>query len=239
VLLALVFGFDATRNQVADWWLIAWLPGYLGGTLALTVGGFGLWWRRQGLAFPSQPGHGVLLLCAATFCIAILWSLLILILMTVAGERIDNDMPTAPAWVMQLNDWASYVYLLVSLGLCVWLAWWVGPVRRWQVFFALCALVIGDTYVGRIYRAVLFDPIHNLEWIGPMLAWAIQYVVDHVPSFVPAIALLLAIVWDHREGIRWHWSHWAGIVAWCSGFPGEIVSALVNTGWLPSPMPLD
>jgi hypothetical protein len=236
VLLTLVFTFIAKSDEMAAWFVIAWLPSFLGGTLGLAIFGFGLRWRYQGLPFPSQPDHGITILWTVTFGIAFLWSLVIAAARAATG---DYGGLGYPQWVLRLAEWESHASTFISIALCLWLAWWIQPARRWQVFFALYAAANGHTYLDRLYQATLYRAINHLELVGPLLANAIHHVLFDLPSLVPAIALLLAVIWDRRDGVQRHWSHWAGIVAWCSILPNEIAAALVNTGWLPYPVPIE
>ena len=236
VVLGLNFSYRSAVSQIADWWWVASLPGLMGSTLGFTIGGFGLYWRRRGLPFPSQPGHGLLIFWLIESCFALLWQFPIALFVAAVGGFDENNIP---AWVETLWQVQHYTSLILFLTIYIGLAWWIRPLRRWQVFFLLCALHFSASYVERLYWFTLFGPIENLEFVGPLLAMAIAYVLAHATLLFPGVALLVAVIWDHRDRLPRHWSHWAGIIAWCSMIPSEIVRALINTGWLPSPVLMD
>jgi hypothetical protein len=235
-LLLSVYGFMSRFGEAAPWYMMIWLWSFLGGTLAVTVGGFGVYWRKLCYPFPSQPGHGISILWTVAFVIGLLGYLLIEAARAVAG---DQGGLGYPQWVITLADWEDYAFKLTSFGLSLWLAWWIRPARRWQVFFVLEAAVSGHRYLALLFRLTLFAPINHLELVGPLLAESIRHVLLYLPSLIPGTALVFALVRDRRDNISRHWSHWAGVIAWCSILPGEIALALIDDDWVPYPFQLD
>jgi hypothetical protein len=230
-LLALGSLFDQETDHVAHWWTLTWLPSLLWYSLALTCCGFGLHWRRQGLPFPSQPGHAILLVGA---CGYILWIGLSLLFLAILGRSKLTEQLVDASWY----EWISNAYQVFVIASYVWFAWWSRPARRWQVFFLLQAMWTADFYfIDRILEALLIQPISNLEWIGPGLALGMRFVLQQMPGLIPGTALVVAILLDRRDRIPRHWSHWAGVAAYLVAIPGLIAQALLNAGWVPSPFP--
>lgn len=234
VLLGLEVGSFA-HLPIARWWIATKLPSVFGSALALTCCGYGLVWRRRGLPFPSQPGHGLLLLEAITYILVIAYSLV----WFANAEWQPDGQVNASNLVISFVVWGQRIATICWVALALWFAWWVRPSRRWQVFFALLALVAGHYYFGEYVEAWLIEPIRNLQWIGPGLAASLHFVKGNLPHTIPGIALIVAILRDRRDRIPRHWTHWAGVAAWCVSVSGELASALVEIGWLPEPFSID
>jgi hypothetical protein len=145
-------------------------------------------------------------------------------------------MPTLP---MQVVAWREFAEGLLSSSLCFWLVWWARPVRRWQMFFVVQAIVVVEYYFHPIVRFGVIEAIGRLQLIGWELATAFRFVFEQTPFLPPAVALALAIILDRRGRIDRHWSHWAGVAAWLAFIPSQIVHVLINAGWLASPYTFD
>lgn len=117
-VLATNSAFDGgVFERVAPWWTLTWLPSVLWYSLALTCCGFGLYWRRRGLRFPSQPGHGMLLVGGLGY---IFWLGLSLLVLALFGrDKFTARFEDSP-WLESVSN----VYLLFVIASNLWFAWW-------------------------------------------------------------------------------------------------------------------
>lgn len=223
--------------QVERWWMLIQLPDVLAAALAVTCCGLGLMWRRRGLPFPSQPGHGLLIWYALSFTLSLVHGVLWLAIYRPGGA--SNQWTTSPPPGMDFLEWGQILTALASVAFLVWCAWWVRPARRWQIVFVLNALAAGHYYIARFLPWDVLNSVGELQLIGPTLYAGMWFILAHFPQSIPGIALIVAIVRDRRAGIPRHWSHWAGVAAWCANFIAYFIFALMNAGWLPNPFTLE
>jgi hypothetical protein len=205
----------------------------IGATLAITCCGYGLAWRRRGPAFPSQPGHGILINVAILILISL--GLSLIWQMFLGNSTANVATPSAVTWVLQAG---FFVQQLLAIGLSLWLAWWVRPARRWQAFFLFGALGASRYLLDGVFRQAL-ALVDDLAVFGPFLASGIRLILGSYPALIPSVALVVAVLLDRRDRLPRHWSHWAGVVTFLSTLPGEIVVVLINQGILPQPLVIE
>jgi hypothetical protein len=158
----------------------------LGSGIALS--GLLLWvarWRRA-VPFPRHPGE-YMLIVQAIICV------LVLGLHFLSGYlRLLSEQETS---AFSVYFWQDKIW--VALYLVHALLWMVADIRigirRWQTFFFLCA---GVHVLSGFLNCAGMD----------------RFVAAHYLLYVLlSIVLVVIVVRDHRQGMRYPWSHWLGV----------------------------
>jgi hypothetical protein len=150
-------------------------------------------WRRRDGAFPSQPGHWLLLLALA---VALLDGATTLFVQGVAARWLD---PWEEWFVIQWIGWGA--------GAVIVLAFLFAPLRDWRWRLPLAAALI---------LAASRSLLMLITWIGyrkgaPLLAWETPARWEAAWIAVAAITLILAGVVDFVVRCRRDWLHWTGV----------------------------
>jgi hypothetical protein len=158
----------------------------LGSGLALS--GLLLWLARRwrGVPFPRHPGE-YMLVVQAVACFVNLGVHFLLAHLWALSEQETSTFYFYPWWrVIRLVQCLTYAALWMVADLRV-------GHRRWQTFFFLCAasqLLLGLLALGEIER---FGAVFR------------------VPYMLLTIVLVVIVVRDHRQGLRFPWSHWLSV----------------------------
>jgi hypothetical protein len=171
----------------------------LGSGIALA--GLLLWFarRRRGIPFPRHPGE-YMLVVQAMICLLGLGFQFLVAYLRVLSEEETSALP--------MYFWLDKIWVVLSLVHA--LLWMVADlrirIRRWQRFFFLCA---GAHVLGGFLHC----------------AGVNEFIAAHYLLYVlVTIVLVVIVVRDHRQGMRYPWSHWLGVGL-------RFWFALLSLGW--------
>jgi hypothetical protein len=168
----------------------------------LSLGGLVLWFVRRwrGMPFPRHPGE-YMLLVEATVCLLLLARGFLSAYVSVMLERGSLAL-SVPLW----GNTIPFVF-----DLCRAIVWTVAGfrigIRRWRRFFFLVA-------VSEI-----------IVYFFACGGFALGFAAFCGGEVLVVIVLAAIVARDHRRGLRYPWSHWAGVAIW-------FWSALLNLGFL-------
>jgi hypothetical protein len=180
---------------------------YLAQAQSITVVGFALYWRRDGYSFFGEPGRALLLIGTT----ALLGRLILTVLL---GARVESsewghvELIELPSQVTQwLKAWSGWVYSAL-LCLIYGVSAWYSKADRWRRFFLLLlVLELGSLIVWKISIAML-PSTPGLSWFD----WGVAIPFGFAHQVIAIVYVALLSLFDHREKIRHHWSHWCGVV---------------------------
>ena len=158
------------------------------------VGGLVLWIARRarGLAFPKHPGEYLLVVTGLRLTLHVSHVFLALWIRHSAPDPTSTALPRA----MAIGFPVLYSLLVLWPVLAL-------KNRRWRGFFVALLAV-------QVLRALTFMPI--LVHFGQRLYILFTLAVGPAVLDIAADAILIVIVFrDHRQRIRYPWTHWLGV----------------------------
>ena len=163
----------------------SWVLSGLGSGLALS--GLLLWLARRwrGMPFPRHPGEHMLVVQAIN-CILGLGFQFLFAHLWVLSEQETLDLPVY-LW------WDKLLFVLFLIHALIWMVAGLRiGIRRWRRFFFLCAaarVLLGLVACGGVLSSTPY----------------------HVLYVLLSIVLIVIVVRDHRQGMRYPWSHWLSV----------------------------
>jgi hypothetical protein len=189
----------ADRGEASVVWEASSVLGGLGAGIALS--GLLLWFvrRLRGKPFPRHPGE-YMLVVEAISCLLGLGLHFLFVYLRVWSE---DDWSAIPMYFW----WDKILIVFYLIHAVIWtVAGTRIAVRRWRRLFFLCAA--SNVLDGFLNCAGIasFVPVHYLLYV------------------LVSIVLVVIVIRDHRQGMRYPWSHWlaVGIRFWF---------ALLSVGW--------
>ncbi|MEM9353273.1 MAG: hypothetical protein AAGA92_09685 [Planctomycetota bacterium] len=177
-------------------------------SLAMLFVLFGFAWRRRGLRFPSQPGHGVLLMLTVSH----VYTVAVLMTAQLMPDLLFGPGEPGPLAVLTriALEWAWPVVSLFSLCLCLWCAKTLADATRWRAFFWFAALMsalvlLSNLLIEKFFTSYFFA-------LGSSTAYWISMGVYYGTPALEACLLAVVAAIDYRRSVSRHWSHWLGVV---------------------------
>ncbi len=158
----------------------------LGSGIALA--GLLLWFGRRlrGKPFPRHPGEYMLMVQAVS-CFVNLGAHFLFSHLWALSEQETSTFYFYPWWkVIRFVQCLTYAALWMVADLRV-------GHRRWQTFFFLCAA--SQVLFGLLALAEI-DRFHGVFYVGYVLL---------------TIVLIVIVVRDHQQGMRYPWTHWLSV----------------------------
>jgi hypothetical protein len=196
-------------NGISVLLITQWLPLSIFISIAL----FGLAWRKQGISFPSQPGHWLALFFTFNFLLTLLLSFSMLL------QQTDYDFALL-SWVSLIASLLFHCFLVIFWGLAFLCE--LDPIWRWgwatMALRSLFSILMAGLHV--ILRCVewlietFWHRHYPLEqWLtlplGPSTGMWMMIFTNYA-----CIAFFIAAIFsDTRHNRRRHWSHWLVLVS--------------------------
>ncbi len=196
-------------NRSGQVWLSGGVPAvFTLQALATLVVLFGFSWRRRGARFPSEPGHGVLLMLTVSH----LYTVAVLMTAQLMPDLLfgPGESGVLAVFTRIALEWAWPLVSLFSLCLSLWCAKTLADAKRWRVFFwfaaSMSALVLlSNLLIEKFFTSYFFS-------LGSSTAYWISMSVYYGSPALEACLLAVVAALDYRRGVPRHWSHWLGVV---------------------------
>ncbi len=183
-------------------------------SVCVTVGIFGLVWRKRGIAFPSQPGHWVALYLTLNFASTYLGIVRTLVRRDVLGFEWVSWLGMPMSLVFRCLALALWVFAYRNESAQIWKWGWAAMALRSIFSVARSLLYLGAALINWFlevfwYRHVNWQPDYLLNSLfGPSSGlWMLL-----LTNYACVAFLIAATTSDFRHDRRRHWSHWLVLI---------------------------
>jgi len=204
VMMAITKSYDSPSAVVDSATIVGWVAA---SAVALVVTIFGCVWRRRGLPFFNQPGHGI----AVLIVLGVLrWSI---------STAMDSFIPIlVDARLLLFYVLPSLLCSLLAIPFIIWIWRRLADTKIWKWYFFLWLLGALLEPGGILVLGFELTSIGTTIWLGITLLKISFWI--RAPEM---LVLLVALAVDRRRQTPRHWTHWAAVLAYIGVGLSELV----------------